>query len=173
MTKKLTMVEEKALELNNDLHEVERQLKNLRSRKCILKKKKGLKNYESQMTTILQDIQLLVEVKALLNPREKFVTEYEQEDVDKLDYEETLRAKKTIQSKKFHTRWITDVEGDNDEFRNACRIEQMLLEHEKKVKPFDNEMYVRKSDLTTIIDTIESSGELSQERILELLKSLL
>ena len=39
-------------------------------------------------------------------------------------------------------------------------------------KPVDNE-YVRKTDVQTIIDTIESSGNLSQEKVVELLKSLM
>ena len=36
----------------------------------------------------------------------------------------------------------------------------------------DNE-YIRKTDVQTIIDTIESSGKLSQEKVVELLKSLI
>ena len=68
--------------------------------------------------------------------------------------------------------WLTDVEGDNDEYRKACEIERMLIERREKIKPVDNE-YIRKTDLQTIIDTIESSGKLSQERIVEMLKSLM
>jgi len=42
----------------------------------------------------------------------------------------------------------------------------------EKIKPVDNE-HVRKSDIQTIIDTIESSGELSQEKIIELLRNII
>ena len=97
---------------------------------------------------------------------------YTQEDVDQLDYDETIKAIRSIQSKKTLTRWLTTVEGDNDEYRKACEIEKMLIERRKKIKPVDDE-YIRKTEVQTIIDTIESSGKLSQEKILELLKSLM
>ena len=48
----------------------------------------------------------------------------------------------------------------------------MLVERRNQIKPVDNE-YIRKTDLQTIIDTIEESGKLSQEKIVELLKSLM
>ena len=48
----------------------------------------------------------------------------------------------------------------------------MLIEHRAKVKPVD-EAYIRKSDLINIIETIESSGKLSQAKIIKLLRSLL
>ena len=66
---------------------------------------------------------------------------------------------------------MTDVEGDNDEFRNAERIEKMLIARRELIKPVD-ENNVRKTEIQTIIDTIEESGELSQEKIIELLKGL-
>lgn len=168
----LKKVEQKAKELNNDLLEVSKELKRIQSVKCRLKKQKGKSTYEAQMTEVLKEEQLLKEVRQLLDPKEKPVTMYTQEDVDQLDYDETIKAIRSIQSKKTLTRWLTTNDGDNDEFRNACRIEKMLIERRNNIKPIDNE-YVRKTDVQTIIDTIESSGKLSQERIVELLKSLL
>ena len=56
---------------------------------------------------------------------------------------------------------MTNVEGDNDEFRNAVRIEKMLIERRKAIKPVD-ENNVRKTEIQTIIDTFEDSGKLSQ-----------
>ena len=115
--------------------------------------------------------QILKEAKNLLNPKEKFVTDYNQDDVNQLDYDETIKAIRSIQSKKTLSKWLTDIEGDNDEYRKACKIEKMLVERRNQIKPVDNE-YIRKTDLQTIIDTIESSGNLSQEKIVELLKKL-
>lgn len=165
-------VEKKANELNNDLFEVSKELKKLQSRKCRLKKMKGHSNYEKMMTEVLSEEQLLKEVRQLLDPKEKPVTLYEQEDVDMLDYDETVKAIRSIQSKKTLSRWLTEVDGDNDEYRNACRIEKMLIERRNSIRPVDNE-YIRKTDLQTVIDTIESSGKLSKDRILELLKDLM
>ena len=166
----LKNVEEKMKEFQN-LEEIKRELKRLQSLKCNLKKNKFQKDYEAKMTAILQEEQLMKEVRDLFNPKKKFVTELTQEDVDRLDWDETIKAIKSIQSKKYHTRWLTPVEGDNDEYRSACQIEEMLLNHKKEVRPIE-ETVVRKSDVQTIIETIENSGNLSQEEILRLLKGL-
>lgn len=168
----LKEIEKVANELGNDLEKVSRELKRIQSIKCRLKKQKGKSSYESEMRKVLEEEQILKEVRALLDPKEKPVTMYSQEDVDILDYDETIKAIKSIQSKKTLTKWLTTVEGDNDEYREACRIEKMLLEHKNNIKPID-ETTIRKSDLVTIIDTIENNKDLSQERIVELLKGLL
>lgn len=173
MTKiNLKEVEKKANELGNDVLEVAKELKRIQSIKCRLKKQKFKSTYEEEMTKVLQEEQILKEVRNLLVPKEKTVTTFEQSDIDLLDYDETIKAIKSIQSKKTNSRWLTPNEGDNDEYRNACRIEKMLLEHKQQVRPVDETM-VRKSDLVTIIDTIESNKDLTQERIVELLKGLL
>ena len=171
MTKtNLKKVEEKANELKT-IENVARELKRIQSLKCRLKKQKGRADYSDKMTEALAAEQLLKEVRQLLDPKEKPVTQYEQTDVDQLDYDETIKAIRSIQSKKTLSRWLTTTEGDNDEFRNAERIEKMLIERRELIKPVD-ENNVRKTDVQTIIDTIESSGKLSQEKIVELLKSL-
>ena len=165
-------IEKVAEKFGNDLAAVAKELKREQSLKCRLKKQKGKKTYEEEMTEVVKYEQVLKEVRQLLDPKEKPVTMYTQEDVDQLDYDETIKAIRSIQSKKTLTRWLTDVEGDNDEFRKAVEIEKMLIERRESTKPVDNE-YVRKTDVQTIIDTIESSGNLSQEKVVELLKSLM
>lgn len=168
----LKNIEKVANELGNDLEKVAKELKRIQSVKCRLKKQKGKSSYESEMRKVLEEEQVLKEVRALLDPKEKPVTKFEQEDVDLLDYDETIKAIKSIQSKKTLSRWLTENEGDNDEYREACKIEQMLLEHKKQIRPIE-ETVVRKTDLVTIIETIENNKDLSQERIVELLKGLL
>lgn len=171
MTKtNLKKVEEKAKELGT-VEAVSKELKRVQSTKCRLKKQKGKSSYEQEMNEVLREEQLLKEARQLLDPKEKPVTMYEQEDVDSLDYDETIKAIRSIQSKKTLTRWLTTVEGDNDEFKNAEKIEKMLIERREKIKPVD-ENNVRKTEIQTIIDTIESSGKLSQEKVVELLKKL-
>lgn len=166
----LTKVEEKAKELGT-VENVAKELKRVQSAKCRLKKQKGKSTYEKEMQEVLKQEQLLKEARQLLDPKEKPVTKYSQEDVDKLDYDETIKAIRSIQSKKTLSKWLTTIEGDNDEFRNAEKIESMLIARREIIKPVD-ENNVRKSEIQTIIDTIEESGELSQERIVELLKKL-
>jgi hypothetical protein len=168
----LKEVEKIAEKFNNNVDLVAKELKRVQSLKCRLKKQKGKKTYEEEMTEVIKYEQVLKEARQLLNPKEKPVTKYTQEDVDQLDYEETIKAIRSIQSKKTLTKWLTDVEGDNDEYRKACEIEKMLIKRRESIKPIDDE-YIRKTDVQTIIDTIESSGNLSQERIVEMLKSLM
>lgn len=167
----LKEIEKVAKEFNNDVELVAKEIKRIQSVKCRLKKFKGRSDYDLKMTEVLKQEQVLKEVRSLLDPKEKPVTMYKKEDVDKLDYDETVKALKSIQSKKCLSRWLTEKDGDNDEYRKACEIEKMLNEHKKEVRPVDD-AYIRRSDLQTIIDTIEESGSLSQEKILELLKSL-
>lgn len=168
----LKEIEKIANKFDNDVEKVRKELKRIQSVKCRLKKQKGKSSYQSEMTEVIRYEQVLKEARQLLEPKEKPVTMYDQSDVDKLDYDETIKAIRSIQSKKTLTKWLTDIEGDNDEYRKACKIEKMLIARRESIKPVDNE-YIRKSDVQTIIDTIESSGKLSQEKILELLKSLM
>ncbi len=162
-------------QIANDFGSVEAlnlELKRVASIKCRLKKQKFKPDYDSKMSEVLGYEQVLKEAKNLLNPKEKFVTDYDRSDIELLDYDETIKAIKSIQSKKTNTRYLTPVEGESEEYKNACRIEQMLLEHKNNIKPIEDTV-IRKSDVQTIIDTIESNHELSQERILELLKGLM
>ena len=171
MTKtNLKKVEEKAKELGT-VEAVSKELKRVQSTKCRLKKQKGKSSYEQEMNEVLKEEQLLKEARQLLDPKEKPTTQYTQEDVDSLDYDETIKAIRSIQSKKTLSRWLTTIEGDNEEFKNAEKIEKMLIERREQIKPVD-ENNVRKTEVQTIIDTIESSGKLSQEKIVELLKKL-
>ena len=168
----LKEIEKIASKFDNDVEKIRKELKRIQSAKCRLKKQKGKSSYQSEMSEILKYEQVLKEARQLLDPKEKPVTMYTQEDVDKLDYDETIKAIRSIQSKKTLTKWLTDVAGDNDEYRKACEIEKMLIERREKIKPVDDK-HVRKTDVQTIIDTIESSGKLSQEKIVELLKRLI
>ena len=167
----LKEIEKIAEKFENDVENISKELKRIQSIKCRLKKQKGKSSYQNEMTEVLNYEQVLKEVRNLLEPKEKFVTEYTQEDVDKLDYDEVMKAIRSIQSKKTLSKWLTMVECDNDEYRNACVIEKMLIEKRNQIKPVDVEQ-VRKTDVQMIIDTIESSGKLSQNAILELLKKL-
>lgn len=168
----LKEVEKIAERFGNDVDALAQELKRVQSLKCRLKKQKGKKTYEDEMTEVVKYEQVLKEARQLLDPKEKPVTMYEQADVDQLDYDETIKAIRSIQSKKTLSKWLTDAEGDNDEYRKAVEIEKMLVERRESIKPVDNE-YVRKTDLQTIIDTIEESGKLSQAKIVELLKGLM
>ena len=172
MTTNLKEIEKIANKFDNNVEKIRRELKRVQTIKHRLKRQKGKSSYEKEMTEVIKYEQVLKEARQLLEPKKKPVTQYTQEDVDQLDYDETVKAIRSIQSKKTLSKWLTDVECDNDEYRKACEIERMLIARREKIKPVNNE-HVRKTDVQTIIDTIESSGELSQEKIVELLKKLM
>lgn len=167
----LKQIEQISNKFDNDIEKLSKELKRVQSLKCRLKKQKGKSSYEKEMSETLKYEQVLKEARQLLDPKEKSVTQYTQEDVNQLDYDETIKAIRSIQSKKTLTKWLTVEEGNNDEYRKACEIEKMLIARRETIKPLDNE-HVRKSDVQTIIDTLESSGNLSQKKVIELLKSL-
>lgn len=174
MLKKVNLkeVEQIAQKFDNDVEKIKKELKRVQSIKCRLKKQKGRKDYSEEMTKWLQYEQILKEARSLLVPRSKPVTQYNMEDIRLLDYDQTVKAIRSIQSKKTLTKWLTTEPGNNEEYKRACKIEKMLIEHRERIKPVDD-AYIRKSDLMKIIEVIEDSGNLSQDKILELLRSLL
>jgi hypothetical protein len=171
-TSSMTVVEKTAEQFDNDVLKIAKELRRIQALKCRLKKQKGKKSYQTEMTKVLNYEETLKEARQLLNPTEKHVTTFEQKDVDKLDYDEVIKAIRSIQSKKTLSKWLTTVENDNDEYRRAVVIEKMLIERRNKIKPVDNE-HLRKTELITIIETIKSSGKISNERIIELLEELI
>ena len=127
-------IEMKATELGHDIENVKRELKRIASVKCRLLKQKGRPDYEQQLESVLKQEQLLKETRSYITGTKKTVTTFEQSDVEILTYDETIKAIKSIQSKKSLTRWLNDRDGDNDEFRHACEIENMLKNHLNKVQ---------------------------------------
>lgn len=172
MTTNLKNIQKVAASLDNDLLKVAAELKRLQSVKCRLKKQPGKSSYVADMQAVLAQEEVLKQVRQLLDPKDKPVTMYDQSDVDKLDYDQTVKAIASIQSKKTNTKWLTTVAGDNDEYRQACAIERMLLAHKDSVQPVDD-AYVRKTDLLTVVDTIRQTADISIDQVLQLLDKLL
>ena len=172
MTNLLKDINELAAKFNHDELKIATELKRIQSIKCRLKKQKGKSTYEQEMTECIKYEQALKEARQLINPKEKTVTTFTAEDIKLLDYDETIKAIRSIQSKKSLSKWLTTAENDNDEYRKAVEIENMLIAHKATVQPVDNQ-HIRKTELITIVETIESSGNLKQEQIIEMLKGLL
>ena len=126
-----------------------KRLKALQSAKCRLKKKKSDADYDAKMREILAEEQVVKEVRQLFTNKKKSVPEYTQDDVNVLNYEDTIKAIKSIQSKKCLS------QNDTSEYQKACKVEQMLLEHKKLVRPAD-ETSVKKTELLTLLDELKS-----------------
>lgn len=153
--------------MSNQLEQIKRELKRIASVKCRLNKQKGKKSYEEDMRKILEEEDKLKAIRDTLVQPKKTVTNFTYEDIQQLSYEEILKAIKSIQSKKSNTKWLTPIEGDNDEFRNACRIEEMLNERKSQLQPTTVTL---KAKITEVLD---SSEELSKEELVELLRSIM
>jgi len=156
-----------------NVEEVKKAIRSLQSRKSRLKKQKSRKDYEELMTEILQQEQLLKEVRDYFEPKTIPVPEMTQKDIELLNYDETIKAIKSIQSKKCLVQHATERIEDNEEYKKACEIERMLLEHKKKVKPIE-ESVVRKSDINDLIEHLKNQDtKIETEYVISLLEKLL
>lgn len=157
----------------SSVEEVKKAIRSLQSQKSRLKKQKGREDYDELMTEILQKEQLLKEVRDYFEPKSKPVPEMTKEDIELLNYEETLRAIKSIQSKKCLVQHATPNIEDNEEYKKACQIEQWLLEHKKNIKPIE-ETVVRKSDINDLIEHLQNQDKkISTSYVISLLEKLL
>jgi len=164
---------EKVAKSYGSVEEVKKAIRSLQSRKSRLKKQKARKDYDKKMTEILQQEQLLKEVRDYFEPKRKPVTKMTKADIELLNYDETMKAIKSIQSKKCNVQHLTENIEDNEEYKKACQIEQWLLEHKKQVKPIE-ETVVRKSDINSLINHLENQEEkISTQYVISLLEELL
>lgn len=157
---------ETAASLDNDLEKVNRELKRLASVKCRLKKTPGRSDFQENLTAVLQEEELLKNVKSYISGPRKNVNFLTQDMIDVMTIDETMRAIKAIQSKKTHTKWLTTVPGDNDEYREACRIEQMLKDHRDSLAPkkLGN---ISKAELLSMIGHLRLCDDLTVEACLD------
>jgi hypothetical protein len=151
-----------------DVEEVKNELKRVQSVKCRLKKQKARKDYESEMSKVVNYEQALKEVRDFFEPKKMFVTEMSKNDIEVLNYEETMKAIKSIQSKKCNSQWSED-----GSYETACKIEEMLLEHKKEVRPIEDTV-VKKSKIQDLIHHMENQQKtVKTEYVIELLERLM
>lgn len=165
----MTLVKKTAEEFKGSVELVNKKIKSIQSMKSRLKKQKSKPTYNDEMATILKEEQLLKEVRNYLEPKEMTVTTMSKDDIKLLNYEETVRALKSIQSKKSLTRY----NEDQTEFNMACQIETWLKEHRELVKDV-HDTVVRKSDINDIIEHLENQEQqLDKDYVIEMLKNLI
>lgn len=152
---------------------INKEIKKVQSIKCRLKKQKFKSSYNSEMSEILKYEQILKEAKNLLNPREKFVTEFNEQDVNELTLDQTIRAIRSIQSKKTLTKYIKEKIEENFEYQNALKIETLLIIHKNKlIKNNEDVDKVEKTEITKIIEVLQDNEKLTKDQIIELLEKL-
>lgn len=164
---------EKVAKSYANVEEVKKAIRSLQSQKSRLKKQKGREDYEKLMTEILQQEQLLKEVRDYFEPKSIPVTEMTWQDIELLNYDETIKAIKSIQSKKCLVQHATKNIEDNIEYQKACEIERMLLEHKQNIKPIE-ETVIRKSEINDLIEHLKNQEEnISTKYVISLLEKLL
>jgi hypothetical protein len=152
---------------------VKAELKRIQSVKCRLKKQKSLSSYEAKMQEVLAHEQAVKEVRALLEPRAVTFTSMTAEQVKELNYDETIRAIKSVQSKKCNTQYLTDDISTNVEYQAAIAQEALLLEHKKTVKPIEDTV-VKKSQINDLIEQLSVlEQELDKDFVIARLQELL
>lgn len=167
----MTAIVTKAEELNNDLTDVQRELKRVASIKCRLKKMPGRKSYQEEMTAILQEEQLIKNVRDYLSTPKRTINTITQDDIDAMTYDEVSKAIRAVQSKKTHTKWAEDCEkdesglyvpGSGKSYKDACELERKLMARRDCVKPTD-EGTIRKNDLRSLLDELKTCSDLDVE----------
>lgn len=170
----------KANELNNSIEEVTKLTKKLASQKCRLRKMPGRIDYESELQRIENDEALAKAVKDYLKGPRKNVNTLTEEEIESMDYITVCKAIKAIQSKKTHTKYADDclrdakglfIPGSGPSYKEACRIESLLIARRSQVKPDDPNMFFV-SEVYDLIDRLEESDMTDTERYNELLSFL-
>jgi hypothetical protein len=153
--------------------DVKAELKRVQSVKCRLKKQKSLSTYEQKMTETVSYEQALKEVRDMLEPKSVTFTSMTEEQIKELNYDETIRAIKSVQSKKCNTQYLTDNIETNVEYQQALKQETLLLEHKKTVKPIEDTV-VKKSSINDLIELFENMDEkIDRDYVVNQLKGLL
>ncbi len=161
-------VKAKAESLSYDIIKIKREQKRIASIKCRLKKAPRRSTFNEEMTRILQEEYLLNAVKDLVNGPRKNVNTLTQDEVDKMTPEEVIKAIKAIQSKKYHTRWLNDEDGNNDEYREACRIEDML---KRRRTSLSSNSSATKYEIQKLLDTLKTCDDLTAEDCIKRLEA--
>jgi len=165
----LKEIEKLALDFNSSLDDLKKELKKVQSQKCRLIKQKTKKGYETEMTKVIKYEQALKEARNYLEPKKITVTTMTKSDIELLNFDETMKAIRSIQSKKC----LSQYEETMSTYDEACKIEEMLIDHKNQVKPIE-ETVVKKSDINDLISNLEKlDSKIDKKYIIEQLQKML
>lgn len=164
----MTQIVAKAAELDNSIVNLNRALKRVASAKTRLNHSPGMPDYNMKMAAILQEEQLLKNVRSYLTEPRKTVKDLTAEDIAVMNYDEVCKAIKAIQTKKTHTKYAEDcrrdengmfIPGSGAMFMEACRIEGMLKERREELQPTGSAKF-SKSLMLELIATLRLCSDL-------------
>lgn len=177
----MTQVIAKAAELNNSIVELNKALKRIASAKTRLNHAPGLPNYNTKMAAILQEEQLLKNVRAYLTEPRKTANDLTSEDIAAMNYDEVCKAIRSIQTKKTHTKYAEDcmldehglfIPGSGAMFKEACRIEEMLKERREELQP-SGTLRFSKAALRELIATLRICSDLDVATCLDRIEAFM
>lgn len=135
---------QKAEELGNSIEAVTREIKRVASVKCRLNKMPGRSDYALKMASVTEEEELLKAVRDLLKGEPNNTSTLTEDKIASMEYDEVIRAIRSIQSKKTHTKYADDclkdeeglfIPGSGESYKEACRIEDMLKARREELKP--------------------------------------
>lgn len=177
----MTQVIAKATELNNDIVQLNRALKRVASAKTRLNHAPGLPDYNAKMAAVLQEEQLLKNVRSYLTEPRKTVNDLTADDIAAMDYDEVCKAIRSIQTKKTHTKYAEDckkdehglfIPGSGAMYQEACRIEDMLKERREELQP-SNTLRFSKAALRELIATLRLCSDLDVATCLDRIEAFM
>ena len=153
--------------------EVRKAIRSVQTQKSRMRQQKNRKDYDEKMTEILQKEQILKEVRDYFEPKSIPVPKMTKEDIKLLNYDETMKAIKSIQSKKCNVQHLTADINDNEEYKKACQIESWLLEHKENIKPIEDTV-IKKSAVNNLIEHLKQQDtKIKTAYVISLLEELI
>ena len=162
---------EKLLAKFDSIDKINLELKRVQSVKCRIKKLRSKPGTQDELKKVLLYEDELKQARNALKPKAVSVPDMTKNDISQLDYDQTIRALRSIQSKKTLTKYIGEVPEQNEEYKKACEVEQMLKEHRETLAPID-EKSVRKTEIQAIVEALQTT-DLNQDQIADMLKKLI
>lgn len=163
------LLEAKKVEITT-LEDTKKALRNVQSKKSRLAKQKMKPNYDELMKEYLSEEQVLKELVKYYSPTKITTTTMSQDDIALLTFDETMKAIKSIQSKKCNSQY----NDDQTDYEKACQTEEWLLAHKETVKPNTNDNLIEKSKINDLIETIKETNNktVKVEWLLEQLENM-
>lgn len=146
------------------------KLRSVQSTKSRLSKQKERPDYTLLMNNTLMLEQQLKELVKYYQEPKLTITTMSKEQLEQLTYDETVKAIKSIQSKKC----LSQHDTDKTEYNKALEIEEILLAHRNNNKPL-NDNVVSKMSIIELVELIKLQDKklVTKDFIIEQLERLL
>ena len=147
-----------------EYEEIRLKLKSLDSQKCrLIKMKDGFteSKYSEKMNSILNQIQILREMRNLITQKELTIPEMTEAQMDALNIDEVNHGLKSLQSRKYMNKY--NPEGLV--YRDTIYREKYLIERRRVLTEKSNES-IPKSKMNSLIERVENLSLEDRNKVL-------